>query len=360
MAKKKSKTQKYKKNIKKKQQKAQTAKNTNNKQINNNQQSKKTTQPVKNKQVVPKNEVKYNVVLNNETAKKDKPVQKTINKETPEKKETKNTLSILKVKVKTIKDYLAKKINQIVKNHEFKKNNKKKTDNKYNKKIKKDIPNIKKIETKSKELKQKPKNIFLRLLYEVFHNTHIIFNTLIIVTFIIMLIGLIRINVLGKGTIIYICCIALFLMAVAISYNRYISGKVFTLILTSMMGFAIYQMQYTYDFIRNLNTNVYEYKTYYVVTLDTSVNRSIYTINNKKVGLLKENCINIERKLNTKLDKVNYLEYDSINDLFRDFYDQKMRAVLINDNQYKYLTNYIEEGSRGVKILYEFKVNAKK
>ena len=85
MAKKKSKTQKYKKNIKKKQQKAQTAKNTNNKQINNNQQSKKTTQPVKNKQVVPKNEVKYNVVLNNETAKKDKPVQKTINKETFEK-----------------------------------------------------------------------------------------------------------------------------------------------------------------------------------------------------------------------------------------------------------------------------------
>ena len=153
MAKKKNKTQKYKKNIKKKQQKAQTAKNTNNKQINNNQQSKKTTQPVKNKQVVPKNEVKYNVVLNNETAKKDKPVQKTINKETPEKKETKNTLSILKVKVKTIKDYLVKKINQIVKNHEFKKNNKKKTDNKYNKKIKKDIPNIKKIETKSKELK---------------------------------------------------------------------------------------------------------------------------------------------------------------------------------------------------------------
>lgn len=362
MAKKKSKTQKYKKNLKKKQQKVQTPKTPSNKSTKSVQQTPKpkTTQTQKNKQVVPKNEVKYNVVLNKETAKKIQPVEKPAPKEVKEKKQKNSNLNVIKNKFKKIKEFIFKKKEQIIKNYEFKKKNKKKAVNNYSKSIKKDIPVAKKVDNKNKETKKKPKNIFLRLLYEVAHNTHIIFNTLIVVTFIIMLIGLIRINVLGKGTIIYICCIVLFLMTVAISYNRYISGKVFTLILTAMMGFAIYQMQYTYDFIRNLNSNVYEYKTYYVVTLNTSVNRSIYTINNKKVGLLKENCINIERKLNTKLDKVNYLEYDNINDLFKDFYNQKMRAVLINDNQYKYLTNYIEEGSRDVKILYEFKVNAKK
>ena len=175
-----------------------------------------------------------------------------------------------------------------------------------------------------------------------------------------MLIGLIRINVLGKGTIIYICCIVLFLMTVAISYNRYISGKVFTLILTAMMGFAIYQMQYTYDFIRNLNSNVYEYKTYYVVTFNNGRNKSIYNINNKKVGLLKDNSTNIERNLNIKLDNVIYVVYEDANLLYKEFYNQETRAIIVNDNQYKYLKNNIEENSRDIKILYTFKANGRK
>lgn len=276
MSKKKSKTQKYKKKLKRKIQK---------KQINQNNNT-----PNKKNQIVPKDKVKYNIFLNKE---KDQ-------------KESKN--------------------------------------------------NSNKISQK----KHRPKNVFFRFLYEIKKNLHIIFSSAIIITFIIMLIGLFRINVLKVGTIIYIVGISLFLMLIAISYNKYISGKIFTIILISIMGFAIYQMQYTYDFIRNLNTNVYEYKTYYVVTFDNSRNRSIYNINNKKVGLLKDNCVNIERILNTKLDKVNYIEYDDINQLFDDFYSQKFRAILVNENQYKYLKNNINSNSRAVKILYEFKANAKK
>ena len=64
--------------------------------------------------------------------------------------------------------------------------------------------------------------------------------------------------------------------------------------------------------------------------------------------------------LNTKLDGINYLEYENINELFNDFYDQKFRAILVNENQYKYLKNNIEENSHDVKILYEFQANAKK
>ena len=126
------------------------------------------------------------------------------------------------------------------------------------------------------------------------------------------------------------------------------------------MGFAIYRIQYTYDFIRNLNSTIYEYKTYYVVTFNNNQNKSIYNINNKKVGLYKDNTINIERKLNTKLDNINYIEYDDLNDMFNDFYNQNFRAVLVNENQYKYMKNMISENAREVKILYEFKANAKK
>ncbi len=232
------------------------------------------------------------------------------------------------------------------------------TTQKKEKNIKKDSIALPKLKKGVNKKKQK-KSLISRLLYDLRMNIHIIFNALLIITFIIMLIGIIRIEVFSSGTIIYISLIILFLMAIAISYNRYISGKVFTIILSIGMMFSIYQMQYTYDFIRNLNSSVYEYKTYYVVAFDNNQNKSIYNINNKKVGLLKDNCINIERKLNTKLDKVNYIEYSDINKLFNDFYNQEFRAILVNENQYKYLQNNIQS-TKNVKILYEFKVNAKK
>ena len=214
-------------------------------------------------------------------------------------------------------------------------------------------------ETEKKE-KIKKKNIFIRLIYEILSNRHIFFNAVLILFFIVLLIGLTRIEVISKGTIFYVSIISIFLMAVAISYNRYLSGKLFTIILCAIMGFAIYRIQYTYDFIRNLNSTIYEYKTYYVVTFNNTQNKSIYNINNKKVGLYKENTINIERKLDTKLDNISYIEYDDLNDLFNDFYNQKFRAILVNDNQYKYMKNHINSNSRDVKILYEFKANAKK
>lgn len=358
MAKKKSKTQKYKKNQKKKIQKKQT-------QTKKVETSQKTTpKTAKEKQLVPKEEVKYNVVLTESKQKKEQKsepkkaesVQNQKKKNQTQKKtefKPKNKLvSTIKEKISVIRNKKATKQNK-----KFEKNNitqKKKVSHKIEKEIKKAIPKTK------TEQEIKKKNIFIRLFYELKKNMHIIFNTILIVTFIILLIGLIRIHVFKSGTIIYICCILIFLMLVAISYNKYISGKIFTLLITAGMTVGIYYMQYTYDFIRNLNSNVYEYKTYYVVAFDTTINRSIYTINNKKVGLLKENCINIERKLNTKLDKVNYIEYDDINNLFKDFYDSKFKAILVNENQYNYLKNNIEENSRDVKILYEFQVNAKK
>lgn len=223
-----------------------------------------------------------------------------------------------------------------------------------------DPDEIRKQKEKEKKEKIKKKNIFVRLIYDIVSNRHIFFNAVLILFFIVLVIGMTRIEEISRGTIIYVSLISIFLITVAISYNRYLSGKLFTIALCAIMGFAIYRIQYTYDFIRNLNSTVYEYKTYYVVTFNNNQNKSIYNINNKKVGLYKENTINIERKLNTKLDKVNYIEYEDLNKMFDDFYNQNFRAVLVNENQYKYMKNYINDNSRDVKILYEFKANAKK
>lgn len=334
MAKKKSKTQKYKHNQKRKQQKI-----------------IKQKEVTKEKKLVAKDQVKYNVGLNYEKdiIKKDIPKLKKEKKKINIYQKIQKEFNNLKKQLNKVKEYLNSKIDNFKKRIKIKK--------KREKEPKIVLPKLKKTEKNKKEnLKQ---NKFIRLLICIKNNIHILFNSIIITTFIIMIIGLIRIKMYEASTIIYISCIVLFLMTVAISYNKYISGKIFTTIIVIGMILAIYKMQYTYDFIRNLNSSEYEYKTYYVVTFDNGLNRSIYNINNKKVGLFKENCTNIERKLNTKLNKVKYLEYEDLNKLFDDFYDQEFRALIVNENQYKFLENKIVN-NRQVKILYEFEANAKK
>lgn len=334
MAKKKSKTQKYKHNQKRKQQKI-----------------IKQKEVTKEKHLVTKDQVKYNVGLNYEKdiIKKDIPKLKKEKKKINIYQKIQKEFNNLKKQLNKVKEYLNSKIDNFKKRIKIKK--------KREKEPKIVLPKLKKTEKNKKEnLKQ---NKFIRLLICIKNNIHILFNSIIITTFIIMIIGLIRIKMYEASTIIYISCIVLFLMTVAISYNKYISGKIFTTIIVIGMILAIYKMQYTYDFIRNLNSSEYEYKTYYVVTFDNGLNRSIYNINNKKVGLFKENCTNIERKLNTKLNKVKYLEYKDLNKLFDDFYDQEFRALIVNENQYKFLENKIVN-NRQVKILYEFEANAKK
>ena len=334
MSKKKSKTQKYKHNQKRKQQKI-----------------IKQKEVTKEKQLVAKDQVKYNVVSNNEKdiIKKDIPKLKKEKKKINIYQKIQKEFNNLKKQLNKVKEYLNSKIDNFKKRIKIKK--------KREKEPKIVLPKLKKTEKNKKEnLKQ---NKFIRFLICIKNNIHILFNSIIITTFIIMIIGLIRIKMYEASTIIYISCIVLFLMTVAISYNKYISGKIFTTIIVIGMILAIYKMQYTYDFIRNLNSSEYEYKTYYVVTFDNGLNRSIYNINNKKVGLFKENCTNIERKLNTKLNKVKYLEYEDLNKLFDDFYDQEFRALIVNENQYKFLENKIVN-NRQVKILYEFEANAKK
>lgn len=205
---------------------------------------------------------------------------------------------------------------------------------------------------------KKPKNIFLRILYTIWSNFNVIFDTILILTFILFVIGMVKIELFKTNIILYICGLIVFLMVVAISYNKHIEGWIFTLILCGGMGFAIYQMNYTYDFINSLNTKEYEPKTYYVVTFDNPTNNNIYNISNKKVGILKDNNVRVERYLNTKI-KTNYIEYDEVNTMFEDFYAQRLRAVIVRDNQYKYLENNLEN-SKNVKILYEFEVNGKK
>ena len=378
MAKKKSKTQKKKQNIKKKTQSVKTkvteAKNSTKKTSKTLETPIVETKKV-SKRVVDKNKVKYNVLFTAEALKKISKKKKE-NKKTTKIETLKQKLNIVisflkkyilliinfikkytSIVLKHLKAYYKKTISFIKKYYE-------KLKIKLNKKTSKKKPTKPKKKTVSKkkqtQKEEPPKNLVKKIFYILKNNLHIAFNALLIITFVILLTGLIRTRVFTTGSIVYISCIALFLMIVAMSYTKYLSGKIYSLFIACCMFAGIHYMQYTYDFINNLNTSQYEYKEYYIVTFNNGRNKSIYNINNKKVGLLKDNSTNIQRILNIKLDSINYIEYEDQNAFYEDFYNQEYRAIIVNDNQYKYLTNNISDNSRSVKILYKFQANAKK
>ena len=336
MAKKKSKTQKLKKNIKRKNNRTKASTN-----IQNQKSTKKVEQTNIKKQnsqnsnekrkIVPKDQVEYKLFTQ---SKQETKKQKT------------NPLNDIKIKTKNL---LSKENKQKKNNIKIKKDEKLKIKNKQVSKDKKQSKNI-----------NKKSNIFIRLLNDLIKNLHIIFNTIIIIVFLVILLGLKQVEVFETSFILYVGGILLFLILIAISYNKYISGRIFTIILCILMSLGIYRLQYTYDFIRNLNSSMYEYKEYHVVSFDNSSNKNIYNINNKKVGLLKENSVNIERVLNTKLDQVKYITFDSQTELFDSFYNNEFRAIIVTENQYKYLKNNKIKPETDVKILYTFKANALK
>ena len=362
MAKKKSKTQKQKRSIKKRNAK-ELQKTMMLKSLN-----EESLMPNKEKQLVEKNKVDYNVALNSSNnKKKEKKQVENVLKKTDKSKQLVDKSKVkynvvLNAKPKKSKSTgMAKKTNKKLNFKDNKSSIKVSVFNLITTKSKKDsIPSKNEKTNQNKKNITQPRKFPFNILNLLKNNFHILFNSLIILTFIVFLIGLIRIHAFNTSTIVYITSLIVFLIIIAISYNKYTSGKVFTILLCLAMGISIYKMQYTYDFINNLNVAFYENKTYYVVTFDNNSNRSIYTLNNKKIGLMQENSTNVERLLDTKLDDIKYIEYENINLLFKDFFSQQFRALIVNENQYKYLMNNIEENTRAVKILYEFEANARK
>lgn len=313
-----------------------------------NKAKKQNKNSSKNKQVVNNKDVIYNVALKSEEEK-----QKQETKEEP------------KVKYIGLKEYLYRSLKN------FKNRKKKKEiDPKVLKAQEKERRRQEYIEklvlnqNLEKEVQKIEKdysnyNVVIRTLVKLYRNLHVIFNAVIIASFLILGLAAFKVEVYETSTIIYFGSLLLFLVLVAIAQNKYLSGKVFTIMLVVGMAFVTSKIQYTYDFIGIINTNKYEYKTYYVVAIDNSQNRTIHNINNKKVGVLKEVSTKTSRVLNTKIKKVTYLEFENNNELFDAFYGQNFRAMIVTENQYKYLENN-PRNNKEIKILHEFKAVTEK
>ena len=75
--------------------------------------------------------------------------------------------------------------------------------------------------------------------------------------------------------------------------------------------------------------------------------------------LLIENLMKEQIETNTKLDKINYIEFDNLNELINSFYNQEFRAMIVTENQYKYILKEYENNKK-TKVLYEFTAVSKK
>lgn len=314
-----------------------------------NKAKKQNKVPSKNKQVVDSKDVIYNVALKS----KEEETKETKSKEEP------------KIKYIGLKEYLYRSFNNF-KNRKKKKEvdpklvkaqEKERRRQEYierlvlNKNLEKEVQKIEKDYSNY--------NVVIQTLVKIYRNLHIVFNAVIISSFIILGLAAFKVEVYETETIIYFGSLLLFLILVAIAQNKYFSGKVFTIILVAGMAFVTAKIQYTYDFIGIINSNNYDYRTYYVVAIDNSQNRTIHNINNKKVGVLKEVSVRTSRVLNTKIKKVTYLAYENNNELFDAFYGQNFRAMIVTKNQYKYLKNN-PRNNKEIKILYEFKAVTEK
>ncbi len=206
-----------------------------------------------------------------------------------------------------------------------------------------------------KEVKrEKSKHFIVNVFYFIKDNLFLLFNTILGLTFIFLLIGLIETHAFSRNFIIYVSCLLVFLILIAMSYNKYFSGRLLTILLCCGMGFAIYRLQYNYDFLDSLDHRNYETKTYYVVTFDNNLTKKVYSLTNKKVGILKDNQTNIKRKFNIKVDNVNYVECSDLETMANAFYGSEMRAVIVTPNQYRYLSSSENRYNRKIKILYTF------
>ena len=328
---------------------------------------KKTTKKVETKET-PKEEKQTLNKYQKAYQSKNKTTKKSIKEIEPVIEETKTEeTKEQKIKYIRLKEYTQLKIKEFKKKKKTKKKNidpkqvkqleKEKRRQEYKERLILNQQLEKKVQKIEKDYSKH--NIVVRTLVKIYRNLHVVFNSILIISFIILILGAFKTGVYEASTILYFGVLALFLILVAISQNRYLSGKIFSIILTTIMIIAISRIQYTYDFIRILNTGSYEYKTYYVVAIDNNRNKSIYNINNKKVGVLEEVSVKTSRVLNTKIKGVNYQLYKDNNELFEDFYDQKFRAVIVNENQLKYLENN-PNNTKKIKTLHEFKAITKK
>lgn len=155
-----------------------------------------------------------------------------------------------------------------------------------------------------------------------------------------------------------ILIIGLFIILSIIFYLLYISKKnilynggiILTIIFNIITLYNIDILNNNYDYINNIVTNEYSYKTYniYVQKKNTKYN-SIETLENKKIGTLNSNSNNICLYITNKIN-IECIKYDSLDKIEEAIQNGEIQSFIIEERIYNKIedTKDIKKQTRSI------------
>lgn len=167
---------------------------------------------------------------------------------------------------------------------------------------------------------------------------------ILILSIILLLIGIINIKLLSQTQLILLIISSI--ITVLISIRTYLSKKVniynigvmLTIILNLIVIYNINALNNDYSYINNVISEKYQYNDYYILVKKNTKYSSLDKINNKKVGILRNNRINVESTINNKV-KINYIEYGNNQELLNSIDNNEVQAIIISKRTYQKLNN---------------------
>ena len=111
-----------------------------------------------------------------------------------------------------------------------------------------------------------------------------------------------------------------------------------TIILNLIVIYNINALNNDYSYINNVISEKYQYNDYYILVKKNTKYSSLDKINNKKVGILRNNRINVESTINNKV-KINYIEYGNNQELLNSIDNNEVQAIIISKRTYQKLNN---------------------
>ncbi len=183
---------------------------------------------------------------------------------------------------------------------------------------------------------------------------------LMVVLMLLLFLGVKSTSILSKKEIIVVALSFIVLITIAVlSYlskrNKVYNFGVFLTILANILfAFEIYSINNNYDYLKNVTSLKYEYKTYEVyVQKSNTTYSSIEKLNGKTIGLLKNNQNNVKEYLNN-LVKIDYKEYNSVDELCEGIKNGDIQAFIIVEDKTNQLKNnkYINK----IRVIYSNKI----
>lgn len=176
---------------------------------------------------------------------------------------------------------------------------------------------------------------------------NLIFNIIAIISTIIALIFSIyvyKLDMLPEKylTIIFIALGLIYLILLLLTFPRKIKRKfkyisaLFLIIFGVLFSYGITYIDKTISFIDIINDELKQKEEYYVTVLEKSKITKINELNSKKLGVYSsETSVNSKKaiELLNKKFKGEVIKYEDIVDMFEEFSEEKVDALLINDSQ---------------------------